>query len=56
MHLTLTEVVLCGVGKDNLPDGNPEAVMIGSPLDGTKNPAPSLGSQFSDITGIVTYQ
>ncbi|KAH6912562.1 endonuclease/exonuclease/phosphatase [Coprinopsis sp. MPI-PUGE-AT-0042] len=42
-------------GPDGVPDGNPEAIIIGSPLDGTKNPSTALGSRMSDITGIVTY-
>lgn len=42
-------------GPNGVPDGNPEAIVIGSPLDGTKNPAVALGSRISDITGIVTY-
>ncbi|KAF5339002.1 hypothetical protein D9611_008738 [Ephemerocybe angulata] len=42
-------------GPDGVPDGNPEAVMLGSPLDGTKNPLPALGAQLSDVTGVVTY-
>ncbi|KAF9077540.1 Endonuclease/exonuclease/phosphatase [Rhodocollybia butyracea] len=48
--LTLT------VGRDNIPDANPEAVIIGSPLDGTKNPNVSVGVKLSDITGVVQYQ
>ncbi|KAJ2935147.1 hypothetical protein H1R20_g1947, partial [Candolleomyces eurysporus] len=43
-------------GPDSIPDGNPEAIMIGSPLDGTKNPQPALGVGLSDVTGVVTYQ
>ncbi|KXJ86814.1 Endonuclease/exonuclease/phosphatase-like protein [Microdochium bolleyi] len=36
-------------------DSNPEAVLIGSPLDGTKNPADSkLGNDLADITGVVS--
>lgn len=38
------------------PDGNPEVVIIGSPLDGTKNPDTAAGFGLSDITGVVTYQ
>ncbi|KAK4237803.1 Endonuclease/ exonuclease [Achaetomium macrosporum] len=35
-------------------DSNPEAIVIGSPLDGSKNPTTSkMGDQFEDITGIV---
>ncbi|KAM5533600.1 hypothetical protein V8D89_012713 [Ganoderma adspersum] len=44
------------IGPDNVPDANPETIIIGSPLDGTKNPTISLGKQFSDITGVVVYQ
>ncbi|KAI9925635.1 hypothetical protein ASPWEDRAFT_41755 [Aspergillus wentii DTO 134E9] len=36
-------------------DSNPEAIIIGSPLDGTKNPTDSkLGDTLSNITGIIT--
>ncbi|KAL2168416.1 hypothetical protein VTG60DRAFT_7277 [Thermothelomyces hinnuleus] len=35
-------------------DSNPEVIIIGSPLDGTKNPSNSkMGDQFEDITGVV---
>lgn len=43
-------------GPDGLPDGNPETVIIGSPLDGTTNPSTALGTTLSDITGVVLYQ
>ena len=37
-------------------DANPEAITIGSPLDGTKNPTTTkLGDSLTDITGVVTY-
>ncbi|KAL1840418.1 hypothetical protein VTJ49DRAFT_492 [Mycothermus thermophilus] len=37
-------------------DANPEAIIIGSPLDGTSNPTTSkMGDQFDDITGIVQH-
>ncbi|KAM7196972.1 Endonuclease/exonuclease/phosphatase [Rhypophila sp. PSN 637] len=37
-------------------DSNPEAIIIGTPLDGTKNPTSSkMGDQAETITGIVTY-
>jgi len=37
-------------------DANPEAIIIGAPLDGTRNPTTSkMGDQAEDITGIV-YQ
>ncbi|KAK4222037.1 Endonuclease/exonuclease/phosphatase [Podospora fimiseda] len=36
-------------------DSNPEAIIIGSPLDGTKNPTTTkMGDQLEQITGIVT--
>ncbi|OJT13614.1 hypothetical protein TRAPUB_9803 [Trametes pubescens] len=44
------------LGSDGIPDANPEVIIVGSPLDGTKNPAVSLGKTFSDITGIIAYQ
>ncbi|KAF5980506.1 endonuclease exonuclease phosphatase family [Fusarium coicis] len=37
-------------------DANPEAIIIGSPLDGTKNPSDTkLGDYVGDITGVVSY-
>ncbi|KAK2014290.1 endonuclease/Exonuclease/phosphatase [Colletotrichum eremochloae] len=36
-------------------DSNPEAIVIGSPLDGTKNPESKMGDQLTEITGVVTY-
>ncbi|KAI0763618.1 DNase I-like protein [Trametes elegans] len=44
------------LGPGGVPDANPEVVIIGSPLDGTKNPSVSLGKTFSDITGVIIYQ
>ncbi|PYI33564.1 endonuclease/exonuclease/phosphatase family protein [Aspergillus indologenus CBS 114.80] len=36
-------------------DSNPEALIIGSPLDGSKNPTEvKLGDTLGDITGIIT--
>ena len=43
-------------GSDGIPDGGPESVIIGSPIDGTKNPSVSVGKTLSDITGVVQYQ
>lgn len=41
---------------DCKPDSNPEAVIIGSPLDGSDNPSTTkVGDSLDDITGIVTY-
>ncbi|KAF2846663.1 endonuclease/exonuclease/phosphatase family protein-like protein [Plenodomus tracheiphilus IPT5] len=37
-------------------DANPEAIIIGTPLDGTKNPTTTrMGDTIEEITGIVTY-
>ncbi|KAH0035751.1 DNase I-like protein, partial [Aureobasidium melanogenum] len=37
-------------------DANPEAIVIGSPLDGSRNPAVTrVGDSLGDITGVVTY-
>ncbi|KAF1832290.1 endonuclease/exonuclease/phosphatase family protein [Decorospora gaudefroyi] len=37
-------------------DANPEAIVIGSPLDGSKNPADTkMGDRLEDITGVVSY-
>ncbi|KAG0634248.1 Endonuclease/exonuclease/phosphatase [Tuber brumale] len=36
-------------------DANPEAIRIGSPLDGTKNEATKLGDKLEEITGVITY-
>ncbi|KAG7125368.1 hypothetical protein HYQ45_018978 [Verticillium longisporum] len=36
-------------------DANPETVLIGSPLDGTRNPESKMGDKLADITGVVTY-
>ncbi|GJE88271.1 DNase I-like protein [Phanerochaete sordida] len=43
-------------GTDGKPDGGPETVIIGQPLDGTTNPTMSVGKTLSDITGVVLYQ
>jgi predicted extracellular nuclease len=38
-------------------DANPEAIIIGAPLDGTVNPSDiKLGDQLEDITGVVSQQ
>jgi hypothetical protein len=37
-------------------DANPEAIVIGTPLDGTKNPTDTrMGDSLDEITGVVTY-
>lgn len=43
-------------GSDGIPDGNPEAILIGAPLDKSKNPTVAVGVSLRDITGVVTYQ
>ncbi|EIM81597.1 DNase I-like protein [Stereum hirsutum FP-91666 SS1] len=43
------------IGPDGIPDANPEAIMIGKPLDRSKNPVVALGTQLADITGVVEY-
>ena len=37
-------------------DSNPEAIIIGAPLDGTKNPTTTkMGDKLEEVTGIVQY-
>ncbi|KAH8723690.1 endonuclease/exonuclease/phosphatase family protein-like protein [Phaeosphaeriaceae sp. PMI808] len=37
-------------------NANPEAILIGTPLDGTKNPTNTkMGDEVQEITGIVSY-
>ncbi|KAL1795973.1 hypothetical protein ACET3X_006197 [Alternaria dauci] len=37
-------------------DANPETIIIGTPLDGTRNPTDAkMGDTIEEITGIVTY-
>jgi predicted extracellular nuclease len=39
-----------------MTDANPEAIIIGSPLDGSQNPnGTKMGDELEDITGVVTY-
>lgn len=38
-------------------DANPEAIIVGTPLDGTKNPTTAkMGDRAADVTGIVQQQ
>lgn len=38
-------------------DSNPEALLVGDPLDGTANPStPKVGDRAADLTGVVYYQ
>ncbi|KAJ7794158.1 DNase I-like protein [Mycena olivaceomarginata] len=43
-------------GPHGIPDANPEAIIVGSPLDGTKNPKTAIGTRLTDIVGVITYQ
>ncbi|KAK7056736.1 hypothetical protein VNI00_002453 [Paramarasmius palmivorus] len=43
-------------GADGIVNGGSEAIVIGTPLDGTKNPSVAVGTSVSDIVGVVTYQ
>ncbi|QUC21381.1 uncharacterized protein UV8b_05624 [Ustilaginoidea virens] len=37
-------------------DANPEAIVVGSPLDGSRNPTDSkMGDHVGDVTGVVAY-
>jgi hypothetical protein len=37
-------------------DANPEAILIGTPLDGTKNPTDTkMGDEIEEVTGVVSY-
>ncbi|KAI5850242.1 Endonuclease/exonuclease/phosphatase [Morchella snyderi] len=42
--------IVPGVGAD----ANPEAILIGDPLDGTDNAVTKLGDDLGDITGVIT--
>lgn len=42
--------------SDGLPDAHPEVILIGRPLDGTRLPKVPVGSQLTNVTGVVTYQ
>lgn len=65
-HLPLVSFVHCGTyfilisyfiqADDGVPTSNPEVIIVGSPLDGTKNPHVCVGKAFADITGVVVYQ
>ncbi|KAI0090862.1 DNase I-like protein [Irpex rosettiformis] len=43
-------------GKDDIPYAHSEAIPLGRPLDGSRNPKSTIGVKFENITGIVTYQ
>ncbi|KAK7469141.1 hypothetical protein VKT23_003631 [Stygiomarasmius scandens] len=44
------------ISPDGTPDANPETVIIGEPLDGSRNPEVAVGTTLTDITGVVQYQ
>ncbi|KAI0030438.1 Endonuclease/exonuclease/phosphatase [Vararia minispora EC-137] len=44
------------INPDGVPDANPEAILVGQPLDRSRNPDVSIGTKLSDIVGIVDYQ
>ncbi|KAF5369281.1 hypothetical protein D9758_002525 [Tetrapyrgos nigripes] len=44
------------ISDDGIPDANPETVIIGEPLDGSRNPKVAVGTTLSDITGVIQYQ
>ncbi|TBU49836.1 DNase I-like protein [Dichomitus squalens] len=43
-------------GPDEAPPAHPEAIYIGRPMDGTRNPKAVMGAVLSDVTGVVAYQ
>ena len=47
---------MISIGPHGIPDANPEAIIVGAPLDGSKNVPTALGNTYEDITGVVTYQ
>ncbi|THH01613.1 hypothetical protein EW026_g1134 [Hermanssonia centrifuga] len=42
--------------SNHVPYSHSETILIGHPLDNSRNPRPYMGVTLSDITGIVTYQ
>lgn len=44
------------IDEGQIPDAHPETILIGHPVDGTRNPKVSVGTKLSNITGVVTYQ
>ena len=49
-------VLISFEGPDGIPDGNPEAILVGAPLDETENFPTALGNVYNDTKGVVTYQ
>ena len=48
--------VLNTLSLDDIPDGHPGAILVGRPLDQSRLPKSAVGTTFSNVTGIVTYQ
>lgn len=44
------------VGPDGRPVAHSEAILIGKPIDGSKNPRTMVGMELSTITGVLAYQ
>ncbi|PSR72952.1 hypothetical protein PHLCEN_2v11189 [Hermanssonia centrifuga] len=42
--------------SNHVPYSHSETILIGHPLDNSRNPRPYMGVTLSDITGVVTYQ
>ncbi|OBZ72069.1 hypothetical protein A0H81_07832 [Grifola frondosa] len=49
-------LTLTSSDPDAPPDAHPETILLGRPLDGTRNPKTAVGTALSAITGVVTYQ
>ncbi|KAL5524665.1 hypothetical protein ACEPAF_9810 [Sanghuangporus sanghuang] len=43
-------------GPDEIPDANPEVIIVGSPLDGSSNPDVAVGQKLTNITGVIAQQ
>ncbi|KAL5482777.1 hypothetical protein ACEPAI_9372 [Sanghuangporus weigelae] len=43
-------------GPDAIPDANPEVIIVGSPLDGSRNPDVAIGQKLTNITGVIAQQ
>ncbi|GJE96590.1 DNase I-like protein [Phanerochaete sordida] len=43
-------------GPDGKPVAHSEAILIGKPIDGTRNPRTTVGMNLTSITGVLAYQ
>lgn len=43
-------------GPDGYPDANPEVLLVGPPLDGSRNPSVSVGQELEDLIGVIVQQ